>query len=97
MIREPISTMNNEKTTRLSGAVSEMTDAAGEPGADVIIDLVNQIMVEWVILAEWELALLSTVINFAGVGCIRNVVVLEVNWKRIGSLNIRHVQINKQT
>ena len=46
MIRQQISTMNNEKTTRLSGAVSEMTDAAGEPGADMIIDLVNQIMVE---------------------------------------------------
>ena len=39
----------------------------------------------------------STVGNPAGGGCIRDVVLLGVNWKRIASLNIRRVQRNKQT
>ena len=29
--------------------------------------------------------------GFADVGCIRDVVVLEANWKRKASLNVRHV------
>ena len=32
-------------------------------------------------------------VSFAGVGCISDVVVLEVNWKRITILNVRHLQI----
>ena len=32
-------------------------------------------------------------VSFAGVGCISNVAVLEVNWKSIATLNVRHLQI----
>ena len=32
-------------------------------------------------------------VSFAGVGCISDVAVLEVNWKRIPILNVRHLQI----
>lgn len=38
----------------------------------------------------------TTYSSFAGVGFIRDVVVLEVNWKRIANLNVRYVQISKQ-
>ena len=31
----------------------------------------------------------------SGIGCIRDVVVLEVNWKKIASLNVKHMQISK--
>ena len=37
-----------------------MVKAAGEVGVDIITDLVNQVIVEGVILAEWEL---STIVN----------------------------------
>ena len=37
-----------------------MVKAAGEAGVDLITDLVNQITVEGVIPAEWEL---STIVN----------------------------------
>ena len=42
----------------------------------------------------------STVIpfygSFARIGCIRDVVAVKVNWKRIAPLNVRHVQISRQ-
>ena len=38
----------------------------------------------WGVIRSWA--------SFAGVGCIRNVVVVKVNW-RIASLNVRDVQI----
>lgn len=34
--------------------------------------------------------------SFIGVWCIRNKVISEVNRKRMASLNVRHVKINKQ-
>ena len=32
-------------------------------------------------------------VSFAGVGCISDVAVLAVNWKRIAILNVMHLQI----
>ena len=32
-------------------------------------------------------------VSFAGVGCISDVAVLEVNWKSTATLNVRHLQI----
>ena len=48
------------KATRPSGGVSEMVKTAGETGVDMITDLINQIFVERVIAAEWEL---NTIVN----------------------------------
>ena len=55
MITESISKMENGKAARSSGVVSEMVNAAGEAGVDMITTLVNQIIVEGIIPAEWEL------------------------------------------
>ena len=46
--------MKNGKTAGPSGVVSEMVKAAGETGADMVTDLVNQIIVEGAIPAKWE-------------------------------------------
>ena len=55
MITESISKMENGKAAGSSGVVSEMVNAAGEAGVDMITTLVNQILVEGIIPAEWEL------------------------------------------
>ena len=60
IVRESISKMKNGKAVGLSGVVSEMVKAAGEVEVNMITDLVNQIIVEEFIPAEWEL---STVVN----------------------------------
>ena len=60
IVRESISKMKNGKAVGLSVVVSEMVKAAGEVEVNMIIDLVNQIIVEGFIPAEWEL---STVVN----------------------------------
>ena len=52
--------MKNGKAVGLSGVVSEMVKAAGEVEVNMITDLVNQIIVEGFIPAEWGL---STVVN----------------------------------
>ena len=60
IVRESISKMKNGKAVGLSVVVSEMVKAAGEVEVNMITDLVNQIIVEGFIQAEWEL---STVVN----------------------------------
>ena len=52
LIRESISKMMNGKAAGSSGVESEMVEAAGEAGVDIITDLVNQSIVEEVIPAE---------------------------------------------
>ena len=54
MITESISKMENGKAAGTSGVVSEMVNEAGEAGVDMITTLVNQIIVEAIIPAEWE-------------------------------------------
>ena len=51
LIRESISKMMNGKAAGSSGVESEMVEAAGEAGVDIITDLVNQ-SIEEVIPAE---------------------------------------------
>ena len=58
--RESISKRKNGKAARPSGVVSEMVKAAVEARDDMITDLVNHIIAERVILAEWEL---SSIVN----------------------------------
>ena len=55
MITESISKMENGKAAGSSGVVSKMVNEAGEAGVDMITTLVNQIIVEAIIPAEWEL------------------------------------------
>ena len=43
MVREPNSKMKNGKAAGQSGVVSEMVKVAGETGADMVKNLVNQI------------------------------------------------------
>ena len=59
MLSESISNIKNGKTAGPSSVVSKMVKAAGKARADMIIDLVNQ-MIIGVIPAEWEL---STIAN----------------------------------
>ena len=56
MIRESNSQMRNRKLV----AVLEIMKTTGEAGVDMTTDLVNQIVVEGVVPAEWEL---STIVN----------------------------------
>ena len=60
MVRESISKMKNGKAAGPSDVVSEIVKTAGEAGVDMIKDLVNQIIVEGSIPAEWEP---STIVN----------------------------------
>ena len=53
MIRESISKMKNGKAAGPSGLVSEMVKALGE-GVDMNTNLVNHIIVDRGIPAEWE-------------------------------------------
>ena len=52
--------MKNRKAAGPSGIMSEMINAAGEVGVDMITKLVNQIIVQGVIPTEW---VLSTIVN----------------------------------
>ena len=52
--------MKNRKAAGPSVIMSEMINAAGEAGVDMITKLVNQIIVQGVIPAEW---VLSTSVN----------------------------------
>ena len=58
MVIELISKIRNRKPAVLSNLVSEMVKAAEEAEVDMITDLVNQIIREEVIPAEWEHCLL---------------------------------------
>ena len=58
MVRETISKMKNRKAAGPSCVLPGMLKAAGETGVYTITDLVNWIIVEGVIPAEWELRLL---------------------------------------
>ena len=48
----------NGKSAGLSGVVSEMVKSAGETGVDILTDLINQTILEGVIPAEGDIALL---------------------------------------
>ena len=59
MVRESVSKIKNGKFAGPSrGFVSEMVKAAGEARVHMIADLVNHIIVEGVIPAEWELSII---------------------------------------
>ena len=58
MIRGTTSKMKNGKSAGLSGVVSEMVKLAGETGVDILTDLINQTILEGVIPAEGDIALL---------------------------------------
>ena len=58
MIRGTTSKMMNGKSAGLSGVVSEMVKSAGETGVDILTDLINQTILEGVIPAEGDIALL---------------------------------------
>ena len=58
MLMESISKMKGEKLKRIVRC--SVIDAAGEALVDMITDRVNQIIVEEVFSAEWEL---STIVN----------------------------------
>ena len=60
MVRKSISKMRNGKAAGPSGVLSEMVKATGKAGVGMITDLLNQIIIEGVIPAEWKL---STVVN----------------------------------
>ena len=61
MVIELISQIRNRKPAGLSNLVSEMVKAAEEAEVDMITDLINQIIREKAIPAEWEL---STVVKY---------------------------------
>ena len=61
MVRESILKAKNGKAAARSGLVSEMVKAAGEAEVHMITDLVNQIVLEGFISAEWEL---NTIVNY---------------------------------
>ena len=50
-----------------------------------------------VLFAEKALAEIPSSASIAGDRYIEDEVVVEVNWKRIASLNVRHVKNSKQT
>ena len=58
MIRGTTSKMKNGKSAGLSGVVSEMVKSAGETGVDILTDLINQTILEGVIPAEGDIALI---------------------------------------
>ena len=60
MVRESISKMKKGKASGQIIIVSEMVKVAGQAGGDMITDLVNQIIVEGFISAEWKV---STFVN----------------------------------
>ena len=61
MVRESISKMKNEKAAGPSVIFSEIIKTVvGEAGVDMTTDPVNQIIVEGIILGEWEF---STIVN----------------------------------
>ena len=60
MVRKAVEKMKKRKAAGPSGIVAEMIRAAGEPGIEMISDLLNQIIREGVVPAEWEL---STIVN----------------------------------
>ena len=49
-----------------------------------------------VLFAETIYTVIAAWASLAGVLCIRDVMVLEVNWKIIASLNVKHVKTSKQ-
>ena len=67
MVRDSLNKMKNGKAAAPPGVVSEMAKAAGETGVDMSTDIVNQLLVEGVIPAEWELC---TIVNFYKGGAI---------------------------
>lgn len=60
MVRDSVSKIKNGKAAGLLGLVPETVKMTGETGVDTITDLINQIIVEGVLPAEWEL---STITN----------------------------------
>ena len=60
MVREAVSKMKKGKAAGPSGVVAEMLKAAGKTGIEMITNLINQIVSEGVIPADWDL---STIVN----------------------------------
>ena len=60
MVREAIQKMKNRKAAGPSGIAAEMIKASGQFGVDMITDLLNQIVRDGVVPADWEL---STIVN----------------------------------
>ena len=60
MVRESVSKIKNGKAAGPTDLVSETVKTKGEAGADIIIELVIQILVPEVYPAEWDL---STILN----------------------------------
>ena len=58
MLRESISKMKDGKAATSSGLASEIVNAAGEAGADMMTDLVNQIIVG-AAPTEWQLTCIA--------------------------------------
>ena len=56
MVRFAVKKMKKRKAAGPSGIVPEMIKAAGELGLEMIADLLNQIIREGVVPAEWELS-----------------------------------------
>ena len=61
IVKESINKLKNRKAAGPSGVVSEVMKAAEKAAVDIIPDLVNQIKIKGVILAEWEL---RTIVSF---------------------------------
>ena len=61
IVRESVSKLKNRKAAGPSGVVSKVIKAAGKAAVNIIANLVNQIKIEGVIAAEWEL---RTIVNF---------------------------------
>ena len=59
--------MKNEKAAGASGLTLEMVKAAGEAGGNMITDLVNPIIMEGVIPAEWEFSTFPNCFLFIGI------------------------------
>ena len=56
LVRESISKARNEKAIEPSGLVSGIVKSADDLGVDMARDLINQMLVEDIIPAEWEVS-----------------------------------------
>ena len=59
-VKSAISRMKSGKAAGPSGIVSEMLNASGDAGIDLVTDLVNSIISQGVVPADWEI---STIVN----------------------------------
>ena len=62
VVRESISKIKNGKAAGPPSIVSEMVKTRGKAEVDIITDLVNQIIGEGILPAEWQLSIFVTAI-----------------------------------